>query len=170
MRDDEWEQRLEHTRDHVRENLGGDAEDGPGDEHQNLRRLFVRYLVWDEFVAARSERSRQIQTDVQPSFEQLNTFFFQFMETGATLADICHTFPQARDTQMLVYRIERFATLRTYPDRVSRTGAMEPVENRYIPKPFVTLKDRDRIQGTIVPEGVVTRIAFGLSSVPHSIR
>ena len=88
MRDDEWEQRLEHTRDHVRENLGGDAEDGPGDEHQNLRRLFVRYLVWDEFVAARSERSRQIQTDVQPSFEQLNTFFFQFMETGATLADI----------------------------------------------------------------------------------
>ena len=55
---------------------------------------------------------------MQPDLEQLNVFFYQIreLEKGVTLADICHAFPRARNTQMLVYRIERFANLRTYTD------------------------------------------------------
>lgn len=183
MRDDVWEERLTWTRDRVRENTRRtaengpgdaqhgpedaengprDAENGPGDEHQNLHGLFVRYLVWLEFIAGTSPRSQNIQEDVQPALEQLNMFFYQIreLENGVTLADICHAFPRARNTQMLVYRIERFANLRTYPDEPSPTGAMEPVESKYIPKPNPTQEDLDRIQVTIQQEGFA--MFFGL--------
>ena len=192
MRDDEWEERLTWTRDRVRENtrrtaengpgdaengLGdaenglGDAENGPGDaengaeeEHEYRRGLFMRYLVWNEFIAGTTARSQNIQEDTQPDLEQLNMFFYQTreLENGVTLADICHAFPRARNTEMLVYRIERFANLRTYPDEPSPTGAMEPVESRYIPKPNPTQEDLDRIQVTVQQEGFVT--LFGLAN------
>lgn len=101
---------------------------------------------------------------MQPDLEQLNVFFYQIreLEKGVTLADICHAFPRARNTQMLVYRIERFANLRTYPDEPSPTGEFEPVESRYIPKPNPTQEDLDRIQVTIQQEGFVT--LFGLAN------
>jgi hypothetical protein len=157
----QWEHRLTNTRDDVEMMaLRGNDIDG----QQNLRGLFVRYLVWHEFVAGTTYRSRRIQEDEQPDLEQLNLFFHQILKpaNGVKLADICHAFPRARDIRKLVYRIERCATLRTYPDRDRGGGVLEPVENKYIPKPNPTQGDLDRIQDTVEQEGFAK--LFGLAN------
>ncbi|CBY00332.1 hypothetical protein IAQ61_011262 [Plenodomus lingam] len=119
---------LRKTRDdHIRENkMEGQGVEG---EDKLQVRMYVRYLVWREHSAAKKART----TDTQPSRRELEAYFnkAEVKKNGATLANICHEFPDARDMQMLVYRIEQVATLTTRP---STNDHKNPVEAVYLPK------------------------------------
>lgn len=97
------------------------------DESWLILELFKRYLVWRNFVMQQTD-------DQQPTRAQMEAFFArpEVVANGATLVEICHVFPYARDTQMLVYRIERFATLKSQPSVITKAGAVDPVESRYV--------------------------------------
>ena len=159
MPDDVWEEALTWTRNDLEEDA---ARDGRGAQHL-ISHFFVRYMAWNEFISGDSVRSQMIQEDQQPSFDQLQEFFHRVdvAQNGVTFADICHNFHRARDTQMLLYRIEHFATLRIYPERASRTGEMEPVESRYLRKPDPTPAELDRLLASLANEGGFVTL-FGL--------
>ena len=116
---------------HIREN----ELDGHGlerDEKLYLR-IFKRYLVWREYV--NNEDSRE---DNQPTRQDLLNFFAQaeVQENGATLADICHEFPEAKDIEVLVYRIEGIAVHTAKPDQFG-----DVTESVYKLKPAPTEED-----------------------------
>ncbi|UPX15449.1 uncharacterized protein EKO05_0005895 [Ascochyta rabiei] len=88
--------------------------------------IFKRYLVcWDHAV--------EQPEDVQPTRAEMEAFFAEeeVERNSTTLVDICHAFPYASNVQMLVYRIERFATLKPQPSGKTAAGADDPVESRY---------------------------------------
>ncbi|KAH8725079.1 hypothetical protein GQ44DRAFT_772479 [Phaeosphaeriaceae sp. PMI808] len=93
--------RAQHVFEQAKEPLtyGGGVNDGM------VVRLFKRFLVWREHEAGREGRK-----DVQPSREELEAFF-EARKEGASLADICHFFPDAGDIKMLVHRVETIAVL-----------------------------------------------------------
>lgn len=103
------------------------------DESKLILQIFKRYLVWRNHVMARP-------TDQQPTRAEMEAFFDRddVKKNGATLAEICHAFPHARTSPMLVYRIERFATLETRPGVKTKAGANDPVESVYMRKPIPT--------------------------------
>ncbi|KAJ8114551.1 hypothetical protein OPT61_g3595 [Boeremia exigua] len=128
----EWEQHLGYTREYLIElsekSIGAD-------DTSLVLDIFKRYLVWHELVEGESERAQNF-LEAQPSFADLEEFFDreEVKEKGATLVDICHAFPHAMDAQMLVYRVEHFATLERQPSEKSEQGVDDPVESRYIRK------------------------------------
>lgn len=85
-----------------------------------IMRLFTRYLVWHE-------HSNKEREDVQPDYANLATFFGkERSKKGVSLADICHAFPHARDVEMLVWRIEHFASYKPGGGRTE--GIYVPLE------------------------------------------
>src|SRR5690242_10386120 len=139
MSDAQWEAYLGLSRDQLiaqaKARLGGD-------DSWLVQEIFKRYLVWDELAQGISERAKAF-ADRQPSAEELEEFFEKedVKTNGATLVDICHSFPHARDPKMLVYRIEHFATLTDQPSVLTRLGVEDPVESRYVRKPDPTKRD-----------------------------
>ncbi|KAH6633456.1 hypothetical protein C7974DRAFT_171921 [Boeremia exigua] len=134
MNDSEWNRYLTYTRNHLIEM----AEKREGNDGSWLiLELFKRYLVWHELVMGVSERARYFE-DEQPSADELEEFFDRdsVKEKGATLVEICHAFPNARDVQVLVYRVEHFATLTPQPSVKTALQIDDPVESRYIRKPI----------------------------------
>ncbi|CAO2655800.1 Nn.00g046030.m01.CDS01 [Neocucurbitaria sp. VM-36] len=110
---------------HIRENeLEGR---GVEQEERLYLRIFKRYLAWKEHAERADERR-----DQQPTRKEMQDLFAkaEVQKTGATLADICHAFPDAKDIEMLIFRIEGFAVFTVKPDEKE-----EPVENVYMPKP-----------------------------------
>jgi hypothetical protein len=97
---------------HVAENARRDPP-YPGDgivfDHMWLR-IFKRFLVWREHVEALDVGEIE---EEEPSAADLASFFGrqEVKEKGASMVDVCHTFPYAIDIEMLVQRIERLATL-----------------------------------------------------------
>ncbi|KAF1363084.1 hypothetical protein EJ07DRAFT_173792 [Lizonia empirigonia] len=91
------------------------------------RELFRRYLAWTYLVT-------ELQVNKQPTRAQMEEFFARdkVAANGATLAEICCAFPYARKIEMLVYRVEQFATLEPQPFARTKAGAEDPVESRYI--------------------------------------
>ncbi|KAJ4991981.1 hypothetical protein SVAN01_02576 [Stagonosporopsis vannaccii] len=136
MSDAEWERCLGLSRDQLI--AQSEARFG-GDDSWLVKEIFKRYLVWRELVHGVSERAKAF-ADEQPSAEQLEEFFEkeEFKTKGATLVDLCHAFPHARNPQMLVYRVEHFATLTEQPSVPTALGVEDPVESRYIRKPDPT--------------------------------
>lgn len=122
MSDETKERYLGYTRDELIERGKFKT-----DQSWLVLEMFKRYLVWREFIMEMPE-------DVQPTRAEMEAFFDGegVKQHGATLADICHAFPYARDIQMLVYRIERSATLTPQPSVKTRSGIDDPVESRYI--------------------------------------
>ncbi|KAJ4364874.1 hypothetical protein N0V95_000624 [Ascochyta clinopodiicola] len=96
------------------------------DDSWLILEIFKRYLVWWDHVLEQPE-------NLQPTRAEMEAFFAEeeVRRNGATLVDICHAYPYARDVQMLVYRIERFATLEPQASVKTATGADDPVESRY---------------------------------------
>ncbi|KAF2130533.1 hypothetical protein P153DRAFT_356282 [Dothidotthia symphoricarpi CBS 119687] len=88
---------------------------------KHMMRFFCRYLVWREHVNSNHD-------DEQPSRQEMEEFWTRH-ESGASLAEICHAFPNARDMHMLVYRIERFAV---YTPKPAVDG--DPTESLYMRK------------------------------------
>ncbi|KAF1845313.1 uncharacterized protein K460DRAFT_282414 [Cucurbitaria berberidis CBS 394.84] len=102
-------------------------------------RIFKRYLVWKEHAEKEDERH-----DQQPTRKELQDFFAkaEVQKNGATLADICQSFPEAKDIEMLVFRIEGVAV---YTDKPDEEG--DPVESVYMPKPAPT---KDKIEEVVM--------------------
>ena len=129
---------------HIREN----ELEGSGTERDDklYLRIFKRYLAWRQHVLSKDNK-----VDVQPSRSELIAFFKQseVQRNGVTLADICHAFPNAWDTQMLVYRIEGLAEYMSKPDKDG-----EPVESVYMPKSApAELEVEKRIREVLLGEG-----------------
>ncbi|KAH9864184.1 hypothetical protein J1614_010118 [Plenodomus biglobosus] len=154
---------LRKTRnDHIRENrIEGESVEG---QDKLQVRIYVRYLVWREHTASKKD----ITTDSQPSRRELTIFFdkAENQKNGATLADICHEFPDARDMQMLVYRIEQLATFTPKLDTKEH-----PIESVYIPrqKPAALTKKmvKDAVEeifaeASVLPIAVRTQIPTAL--------
>lgn len=78
-----------------------------------MLRMIKRSMVWEEHVAWREE-----EEDEQPSRAELAAFFTrpEVRENGASLADVCHFFPGAKDMKMLVWRLQQVADLKGRPD------------------------------------------------------
>ncbi|KAF9699939.1 hypothetical protein EKO04_001496 [Ascochyta lentis] len=136
MSDETRERYLGYTRDELIEKAKLRTDDS-----WLILEIFKRYLVWWDHVMEQPE-------DVQPSRAEMEAFFARddVRTNGATLVEICHAFPYARDVQMLVYRIERFATLQPQPAVKTAAGVDDPVESRYIRHAVPTV---DNIKATI---------------------
>lgn len=101
-----------------------------------IHAVFVHYLVWNELVTGLSARAQAFQDDQQPTSDQLEDHFTAYRHDrgGPTLADVCRSFPHARNAQMLVFRVDYYALLTLQPSTTTETGAVDPVESRYEPK------------------------------------
>lgn len=118
------------------------AKSRPGEDDKRnswlILEIFKRYLVWREFrLGSDSGETEEEKTeDEQPTWSDMEAFFNRtsVKKDGATLVDICHTFPYARNMQMLVYRIEHFATLTRQASVKTKAGVDDPVESRYMRK------------------------------------
>ncbi|KAJ4317427.1 hypothetical protein N0V94_004959 [Neodidymelliopsis sp. IMI 364377] len=103
------------------------------DQSWRAMELFKRYLVWRDHVV-------RTPPDQQPTRAEMEAFFNRedVREKGATLAEICHAFPYARNARMLVLRIQRFASLQRQPPVKTKGGVDDPVESRYMRHPVPT--------------------------------
>ncbi|KAF3006444.1 hypothetical protein E8E13_002553 [Curvularia kusanoi] len=137
MGDDDWERYLIYTREDFEDAFGGDME-------SLMLNLFIRYLVWHEYVGQTSDRWQRYN-ERQPTFDELSAFFDRdyVRDNGATLAEIHHLFPHAHSMRMLVHRIRRFARIREPegPFPVAVTGRLQPAERRYHRLPDPTRED-----------------------------
>lgn len=136
MSDTEWALYLSYSRDYL---VGEAKQRVVNDGSWLIYEIFKRYLVRHELVEGISQRAEKYY-DEQPSPAELEAFFNQpdVQKNGATLVDICHAFPRARDAQMLVLRIEHFASLTSQPPVKTTQNVDDPVESRYMPKPHPT--------------------------------
>lgn len=133
MSDNEKQKFLHTTRQqHINEN----ELDGLDRDDKLYRRIFKRFLVWQEHVDTQNNRK-----DQQPSRKEMLEFFAkdEMRKNGATLSDICQAFPNAKDIEMLVYRIEGLAVYTFKPN-----DKEEPVESVYRLKPAPTADEIKR--------------------------
>lgn len=156
MEDSEWELWLSYTRQSL-DNKRKLSEDG--DDSSWMIAIFVRFLVWHELVHGTTGRAKAFREE-QPTADQLEAFFAHKdsgEDSEATLVELCHQFPHARNAQMLVYRIERFATLIPQRSLTTETGAIDPVESQYARKLDPT------------KEGIALAVASLLKNVGSSV-
>lgn len=135
MSDYNWERYLGYTRQQLINQAKSRLDK---DEEWLIVEIFKRYLVWNELVEGQrvSKRARNL-VEEQPTWVQMEEFFTRedVKEEGATFVEICHAFPHARDYQMLVHRIQRFATLVPQGFKKTNAGVDDPIESRYMPRP-----------------------------------